>query len=334
MNKLSLSIAFFALLVAGCGSQSANQDSEKISFGMYDNASGASNSSAPVGTGQGSGRGGGSGGTREMQPMLVDQPAAPTASLDQTETSQQTVVPTDRKIIRNADLELESDDPESAQTRITQIAESKGGFVVESQQSSSDRSSSKRDTVSMTIRIPSDKFGETLNEIRNASGRVIVETIKGQDVTEEFIDIEARLKAQRALEAQFTEIMKRTSSVDEALNVQRQLAQVRGEIEKIEGRKRFLENQASLSTIKAKIQTPAVISAGGRGFFSKLTDSINDGLDAAMVFVLGLVSVTIAVLPFLLFICLPIYLVARYFWRRSKRKKTVNEIANEEIVGD
>jgi hypothetical protein len=87
---------------------------------------------------------------------------------------------------------------------------------------------------------------------------VIVESVKGEDVTEEFIDIEARLKTQKALEAQFLEIMKRSNSVEDALNVQTEIARVRGEIEKIEGRKRFLESQASLSTIKIKLQTPAV----------------------------------------------------------------------------
>lgn len=321
MKTLSLTVLFTVLLLtAGCGgSRSAVTSSDKISFGNYDSESTTSAANAATQK-----RSGGGGGGREEAESLP-------ASLDQTETSKQTAVPTDRKIIRNAELELESDSPEEAQTRITQIAESKGGFVVESQQSSSDRRSAKRDTVSMTIRVPADKFGAALDEIRSASGRVVVETIKGQDVTEEFIDIEARLKAHQALEAQFTEIMKRTASVDDALNVQRQLAQVRGEIEKIEGRKRFLENQASLSTIKIRIQTPAVISAGGPGFFSKLTDSINDGLDAAMSFVLGLISFIIAILPFLLFICLPIYLVIRYLWRRSKKQKTISELAKDEI---
>lgn len=319
MRILSLTILLFALLLTGCGSRSAGTSSEKISFGAYDNASATSSANAAPQTTSG----GGGGGSEEQSPKAV--------SLDQSQTSQQSVVPTDRKIIRNAELELESEDPESAQTRITQIAESKGGFVVNSQQSSSDRRSAKRDTVTMTVRIPADKFAEILAEIRNASGRVVSETITGQDVTEEFIDIEARLKAQLALEAQFTEIMKRTNSVEDALNVQRQLAQVRGEIEKIEGRKRFLENQASLSTVKIRILTPAVISAGGPGFFSKLTDSVNDGLDAAVSFVLGLISFIIAVLPFLLFVCLPIFLIARYIWGRRTKKKTVIDLAKEEI---
>ena len=124
--------------------------------------------------------------------------------------------------------------------------------------------------------------------------RVIQENVKGQDVTEEFIDIEARLKTQRALEEQFIEIMKRATTVADALNVQRELAQVRGEIEKIEGRKRFLENQSSLSTIKIQLQTPTSLSANPGGFFYELKEALSTGFNAALKFVLFLVTAVIA----------------------------------------
>ena len=113
-------------------------------------------------------------------------------SLDAADKSQ-AAKPIERKIIRNAELSLESDEPEVAQQKITAIAEGKGGFVIESVQRGTDVTSVKRDTVTMSIRIPSEKFNESLDEIRKTASRVVVETIKGQDVTEEFIDIEARL---------------------------------------------------------------------------------------------------------------------------------------------
>src|SRR5690606_31731967 len=206
---------------------------------------------------------------------------------DQAENSNQPAVAMDRKIIRNAELRLEADSPEEVQRRAAAIAESKGGFVVESQQSGGDGRTGKRDSVTMTLRIPADKFAETLDESRREAGRVVMEHITGKDVTEEFIDIDARLKAQRALETQFMEIMKQANSVEQALSVQRQLADVRGEIERVEGRKRFLENQASLSTVKLRIETPAAISASGTGFFYKLSEAVGTGLDSALDFVLG-----------------------------------------------
>lgn len=240
--------------------------------------------------------------------------------------------PTTRRIIRNAELTLESEYPEETQKQVSAIAESKGGFVTETQQSSSDRRGSARDTILVSLRVPAEKFAETLEEIRKIAGRVVFENIKGQDVTEEFIDIEARLKAHRALEDQFLEIMKRANSVADAMNVQRELANVRAEIEKIEGRKRFLEDQVGLSTIKLRIQTPAAISASGAGFGQRLIESVSTGFDAALGFVLGMITVVIALIPFLVFICLPILLVLRYFWKRLKRRRTASAILKDELV--
>ena len=252
-------------------------------------------------------------------------------SLNQAEQIQTAPVVIERKIIRNADLQMEANAPEEAQTKIGKIAEAKGGFVVETQSSASDVRAATRDTVTMTVRVPSAKFDEALNEIRQTASRVIVENIKGEDVTEEFIDIEARLKTQKALETQFLEIMKRSNTVADALNVQTEIARVRGDIEKIEGRKRFLESQASLSTIKIKLQTPAAFSANTAGFFGKLGQAFGSGFDAALSFILVFVTALTALLPFFLLIVLPLYFVIRYFARKNRKGKLANEIVREEI---
>lgn len=252
-------------------------------------------------------------------------------SLIKAEQVAQSDYSTDRKILRNADIDLEADSPEQAQEKITSIAEMKGGFVVESQQSMSNIKANDRDIVTMTVRVPSEKFSETLDEIRKTSARVISENVKGEDVTEEYIDIEAQLKAKKALEAQFMEIMKRANQVDEALEVQSELADVRGEIEKIEGRKRFLENQSSLSTIKISLRTAQVIASSTEGFGGRFVEAFDAGMKVATGFVLGLVTFLIAILPFTLLVGLPTTLIFRYFWRKQGRPKSVSEIARDEI---
>jgi hypothetical protein len=312
-NIKFVAVLFLAFLTA-CAESASNTDAYSARNGSIDQT--ASIKSEEIG-------GGGGGGRTEP---LVQQ-----ISLTQAEQTQTEPVVVERKIIRNADLQLEADAPEEAQAKITQIAESKSGFVVESMQSSSDAKTTKRDTVTMTVRVPSAKFDEALNEIRSAASRVIVESVKGEDVTEEFIDIEARLKTQKALEVQFLEIMKRSNSVEDALNVQTEIARVRGEIEKIEGRKRFLESQASLSIIKIKLQTPAVFSANSSGFYGRLAEAFGNGFDAALSFVLVFVTALTALLPFLLLIVLPIYLVIRYLLRKNRKRQTAGEIAREEI---
>ena len=318
MKKVKFAAVLLLTIFSACAE--SKKDEGKISFGMYDVAKEKStNQTAP-------------------EPAVINNQeitkTTAQVSLNQAEQTQTAPIAVERKIIRNADLQLEANAPEEAQAKITQIAESKKGFVVESTQSSSDVKVTVRDSVTMTIRVPSATFDQALSEIRQTASRVIVESVKGQDVTEEFIDIEARLKTQKALEAQFLEIMKRSNSVADALNVQTEIAKVRGEIEKIEGRKRFLESQASLSTIKIRLQTPTAFSSNSSGFFYQLREAFGSGFDAALSFILFFVKILIALLPFLLLIVLPICLVIRYLLKKDRKRKTADEIAREEIKSE
>lgn len=267
------------------------------------------------------------------QRQSLGQTIAEKITLKQSEDSTLNTAPTDRKIIRNADLTLESDSPEDSQREITSIAERAGGFVVESQATSSDVKSTRRDIVNISIRVPSQKFADAMEEIRRTGTRIVIESVKGEDVTEEFIDVEARLRAKKALEMQFMEIMKRANSVNDALNVQSEIADVRGEIERIEGRKRFLENQSSLSTIKVRLQTSTAttLAASSTGFVPRLAQAFNTGYDFALNFILGLMTVVIAILPFAALIGLPVFLGMRYLWKRRDRPRSMAEIAREEI---
>lgn len=344
MNKIfPPSVVFLALLMTACASETsprlasntANAGSNGSS--IYEPArteqpstiaqGDMPDSSRPNGTRAGNGIGGGGGGGRsDPNPRPVQN-----ISLTQASSSQTDVVPIDRKIIRNAQLGIEAEKPEDIQQRITAIAQAKGGFVVSSQQSSSDPRVSVRDIVEMSVRVPADRFLETLTEIKAGPGRILKETIKGEDVTEEFIDIDARLRAKKALEQQFMEIMKRANTVDDALSVQSQLSDVRSEIEQIEGRRRFLENQASLSTIAIKIQTPTVFAAESAGFLDRLTESFGAGFEVALNFILGLVTFLVGSLPFALVFGLPGYFVGRSILRRRNRPMSVAEIAKDEI---
>jgi hypothetical protein len=125
--------------------------------------------------------------------------------------------------------------------------------------------------------------------------------------------------------------MKQSGTVEDALLVQSRLADVRTEIEKIEGRLRFLQSQTSFSTIKVFIQTPTSLAARSVGFFGRLGDSAARGADAAGNFTLGLVTFAIGAMPLILFLGLPIFLIGRSFWPRKPTTISVTEIAEDEI---
>ena len=241
-------------------------------------------------------------------------------SLEQAGDSQAAPVPAERKIIRNANISLEVDDVPKAAQRVATVAEARGGFVVtsESRQQSADDDSKTYDIVTVEVRVPAAQFDAAVGEIRAAGGRVIEEKVTGQDVTEEYIDLEARIRTHRALEAQFLEIMKQARTVADALQVQRELANVRTDIERLEGRRRFLENQTSLSTIKVTLRPPTpFVSAGGFG--RGIREAFGDGIDIAATITLGLIRVVIALIPVVVLVFLPLGLLVRYAVRRIRR---------------
>jgi hypothetical protein len=257
----------------------------------------------------------------EEAPAEQNQEAAyRQVSLAQTEAAQQEQARSERRIIRNASLTIEVDSPSQALPRVTSLAESLGGYVVssESRQQGGTGDTRPYETVTVVMRVPASGFDAALVQLRSLGVRVADEKTTGQDVTEEYIDLEARLRTQRALEAQFLEIMKETDTVAEALQVQRELANVRTEIERVEGRRRYLENQVSFSTITVTLAPPAALVTAS-GFFSGLKDAFGDGLNAAVVVTLGLIRVVIALLPLLLLVVLPVVLLVRRFRRRRQR---------------
>lgn len=247
--------------------------------------------------------------------------------LDNTASTQTSAPVIDRKIIRNAKLSIELDQPTAARDRISTLVEQRGGFVVSTesrQNAAGSKSGASSETITMKVRVPADKFAETLDEIRRAAvnGRILSEDIKGQDVTEEFIDLEANIRTKRALEQQFLEIMKRATTVREAMDVQSEIAGVRAEIERLEGRRQFLISQTTLSTIDITLGQPAAfMKTETTGFLHELGRAFGEGIDTAAKVLLFLIRAFLALLPFLLFIFLPLGLLLRYFVRRARRNK-------------
>jgi Flp pilus assembly protein TadB len=121
--------------------------------------------------------------------------------------------------------------------------------------------------------------------------------------------------------------MKAARGVADALEVQRQIAEVRTDIEKLEGRKRFLENRSSLSTITINIQAPKVVTVSTTGFRSSLRDAVSDSLELASGMILFFVRFVIVMLPVLVFVVVPSGFILRYFMRRAKRMRLAEALA-------
>lgn len=167
---------------------------------------------------------------------------------------------TQRKIIKNGSLSLLVDGVEESAAKIGQLAEDLGGFVSYSYlyEVSAD---TKGGTI--TIRVPADKFKEAFAKARELAQKVEKETVDAQDVTEQFVDLEARLKNLRAVESQYLEIMEKADTVEDILKVTQRLDATRRDIEVLEGQLKYLSEQAEMSTLTVYLTSLAEVEIFG-----------------------------------------------------------------------
>ncbi|MCH7737737.1 MAG: DUF4349 domain-containing protein [Chloroflexi bacterium] len=156
-----------------------------------------------------------------------------------------------RQTISRGSMSVEVTDVANAAARVRAIAEGAGGFV--EQLSSIGVDEFKEST--LTIRVPQDEFFPVFEKIK-ALGKVRNENAGSEDVTERFIDLEARLKSSQRKEASLLSLLDRAGQVSEILVIERELARVRTELEQVQGQLNFLERQVDLATITVSLTPP------------------------------------------------------------------------------
>ena len=156
----------------------------------------------------------------------------------------------ERMIVRNGDISLMVNDVVEARDEIAGLAVTLGGYVVSSRISGEE--AGMRGNI--TIRVPDEKFESALSELRALAVRVKSESTGSQDITEEYVDLQSRLKNAEATESQFLEVLEKATVVEDILRVYERLSQVRREIEQIKGRVQYLERTSSMSLISVSLR--------------------------------------------------------------------------------
>ena len=138
----------------------------------------------------------------------------------------------EQKLIKESFLRFETQDLDKTYKQIIQYVKQNRGFIQD------DNSSKSYNYVSrhLIIRIPTTEFQKTIDSISNHVAYYDTKRISSKDVTEEFIDLEARLKAKRTLESRYLELLSKAKSVKEVLEIERELSSIREEIEAKQGR--------------------------------------------------------------------------------------------------
>lgn len=161
---------------------------------------------------------------------------------------------TDRTIVKTADLSLISEDTEKTVEDITQATQNYDGLVTSSHVYENDYQKGIVNA-EMTVRIPVDALDQAVKEFKSFAVKVTNENITAQDKTEQKIDLEAQIANLQSTEQQFVTIMQKATTVEETLQVQRELSNVRGQIERYQARLENLEGSAAMSTIHIFITT-------------------------------------------------------------------------------
>jgi copper chaperone CopZ len=160
----------------------------------------------------------------------------------------------DRKIIKNAEVNVLVEDSDIAIDRLTQVVGDAGGYIVSSRvwyQAHRDGENYKYATI--TLGIPVDQFEVTMRRVRGLAIRVTDENASGEDVTDQFVDLQSRLANLEATQARIQSFLEDAKTVDEALRINQELAQIEAQIEEVKGRMNYLSDRSAFSTITVTI---------------------------------------------------------------------------------
>ncbi len=161
------------------------------------------------------------------------------------------VAPFDRKIVKNATLRLETEDVFGALNAVTLLTNQYGGYVL----SSRTWYENERPRALYAFAVPAERFEEALEQVRQL-GKVLDETTSGQDVTDQYVDLEARIRNLEATANRIRSFLDEARTVEEALRVNEQLRYVEEELERLKARRNALEQRTAYSTITVEFVPP------------------------------------------------------------------------------
>lgn len=201
----------------------------------------------------------------------------------------------ERKIISTATLTIEVASVQVAINDITNLTLESGGFV--SKSSISDIGSNRKNG-HITVRVPQKSFYSTFEKI-DALGTEKYRQVSGQDVTEEFIDLGARLDNLQKQETRLQEILKMATAVKDIIEVEHELERVRGEVESLTGRLNYLNQSVEMSTIAVTVMEPASIGGDdGWGISNALRDAVRGFIES----IRGIIIFTGFIIPILIYL--------------------------------
>ncbi|MCE3260524.1 MAG: hypothetical protein K0S12_2165 [Bacteroidetes bacterium] len=251
---MKLRLVYWSILLLGCGSCS-NREASKADAGFFSPRTESKvMESEPVGN------------QKESAPVHDNIPE-----------------PMEQKLIKNGNVSFRVKDLNDTRERLKKIVSSFDGYI--SKETS--YAYSDNPTEEVTIRVPGKNFDKFMEEVLKGAEEVDAKNVDIEDVTEQFVDIEARLKNKKQLEAKYQELLLKASKMDDILKIEREISLIREDIEASEGKLRYLGNRVTFSTITLRFYEKVNT---GFDFSGKLGKAVENGGTGALWFIIGFMS--------------------------------------------
>lgn len=304
MLRPALRLVFLALLLAACNDDtSGGQDmAREEAYSMPSAAPAPAPKIAPPAPADG---------LQSLQPP-EEEPQAASATAPGAPADTAAAVPP--MIIRTGTATVEVDSLEPAVVRVRQLAQRLGGYVANTSQQGGERTVRQ---ASVELKVPAVRFDEALRGLRPL-GEVESVNVTAQDVGEEFVDVTARVANARRLEERLLDLLeRRTGRLEDVLAVERELARVREQIERQEGRLRYLRSRVAVSTLTVNLHEPFPVVGDYPGA-NPILSAFRDAWRNFVGFVAGFIASLGILVPLGVLLWIAWLLLRRVRWRRRR----------------
>lgn len=262
--------------------------------------------------------------TEDKIPSSSPAPAPPPFSVseklasDQNGTNKEVYTPkkTDtisKKIIKNGDMKIQVGDIKKTQNQVNEIIRKNNAYIQKEEFQNTDMD----DNLTLIIRVPHKNFDALISSFSNGVGSVLSKNISSSDVTEEYTDVAIKLANKKIYLEKYRDMLKSAATTKDMLEIQENIRELEDEIDVAEGRLRFIDDRVNYSTLNLNLYKEKVRSSATSkiGFGSRFIDSLTEGWNSFVSFLLGLVSLW----PF--FLIIPFIVLLWRKWKSGKKDK-------------
>lgn len=223
---------------------------------------------------------------------------------------------TAKKIIKNGEMGIAVAHINDAKLKVDGILKKQNAYT----QSETFRNTEISEELDLVIRVPYQNFDQLISSFSEGIGAVEYKNISSEDVTEEYTDVAIKLENKRIYLEKYRDLLKNAATTKDMLEIQENIRKLEDEIDVAEGRLRFIDDRVNYSTLRLSLtkEKPRSSVTSKIGFGSRFSDSVAQGWNIFVSFVLGLISLW----PF--FILAPFVIIFYRKWR-ARKKTTVND---------